>query len=146
MSPEGEARNGHRTGIADSLIREIADQLDNLARTGEVAAIDLRSLPMTEADRVELAERLGRGEVDILFNVAGTSEAWETNYAGVWWVRHRGADDRIAAERIEIAPVPDMLTVSGEDIAMAAARLRSALNDLNDDETPPEADARRAHA
>jgi len=112
-----------------SLMREIAGHLDNLARTGETAALDLRSLPMTETDRTELAERLGRGEVDILFNVAGTSEAWETSYAGVWWIRHFGADDRVAAELIEIAPVPDMLTAAGEDIEMAAARLRSTLDD-----------------
>lgn len=142
MAPDRETENGYRTGIASSLMREIADHLAHLARTGEIAAIDLRSLPMTEADRAELAERLGRGEVEIFFNVAGASEAWETNYAGVWWVRHLGADDRVAAERIEIAPIPDMAMAAGEDIAAAAAHLRDA---LDDNETLPEAGMRRAH-
>ena len=43
-----------------------------------------------------------------MLKVAGTSEIWETRYAGVWWVRHFGAGDKIAAERIEIAAIPQI--------------------------------------
>ncbi len=56
--------------------------------------------------------------------VAGTSELWETRYAGVWWVRHFGDGDRIASERIEIAAIPQILVSQDEDIAAAAARVR----------------------
>ncbi len=118
-----------RTGMADSLMREIGGLLETLARTGVPAALDLRSLPMTAADRDELAARLGRGEVDILFDVAGESEAWETAYAGVWWVRHYGADLQVAVERIEIGPVPEMLAASQADIAAAARRMAGDLED-----------------
>ena len=51
------------TGMAQSLLREIAQHLERLARTGARHAIDLRSLPMTRADREELEALLGRGEV-----------------------------------------------------------------------------------
>ena len=90
MNAEVEGLPLLRTGMAESLLQEVARLLERLAGSGETSAIDLRSLPMTEGDRNELAERLGSGEVRILFDVAGTSEAWETAYAGVWWVRHLG--------------------------------------------------------
>ena len=120
-----------RTGLARSLLREIAQHLDRLAATGEAAAIDLRSLPMTDADRRELDEALGHGDVAAMLDVAGESEIRETGYAGVWWVRHFGADGKIAAERIEICTVPDILITHESDIAAAGARLRQELEDGN---------------
>ena len=118
-----------RSGMADSLLREIAEHLDLLARTGKCSAIDLRSLPVTAADRIELEERLGHGDLEAVLTTAGTSEIWETGYAGVWWVRHRGADDKIAAERIEITTCPEILTSDAADIAAARRRLTEDLLD-----------------
>ncbi len=102
----------------------IAGHLAALAGAGESAAIDFRSLPLTAADRGALEGLLGRGEVSAKLDVAGTSELWETRYSGVWWVRHRGDDERIASERIEIAPIPEILVSHEADIAVAAARIR----------------------
>lgn len=119
---------GLRTGLADAILREIAQMLDKLATTGEAGAIDLRSLPMTEADRAELEERLGRGEVEATLTVAGTSEVWETRYAGAWWIRHHGAGDRVAAEEIAITRLPDILITHEDDVRAAAARIEADLN------------------
>ena len=116
------------TGLAQSVLREIAGHLAALAGAGEPAAIDLRSLPMTAADRGELESLLGRGEVTVKLDVAGTSELWETRYSGVWWVRHRGDDERIATERIEIAAIPEILVSHDADIAAAAARIREEVD------------------
>jgi hydrogenase-1 operon protein HyaF len=127
MSPDAGGLAGFRSGMAQSLLREIAEHLSNLANAGEASAIDLRSLPMTPADRDELEERLGRGEVEVMLDVAGKSEVWETRYAGVWWIRHLGANDKVAAERIEITKVPEILVTHGADIAGASARLRKEL-------------------
>jgi len=113
--------------LARSVLREIAERLAELARTGEPAAIDLRSLPLKASDRSELEDCLGRGDVTATLNVAGTSELWETRYSGVWWVRHLGAGDRIAAERIEISIVPEILVTHSADIANAAERMRADL-------------------
>ena len=115
------------TGLAGGVLQEIAGRLADLARTGESAAIDLRSLPMTSTDLDELEHRLGRGEVAARLTLAGASELWETRYSGVWWVRHYGAGGRIAAERIEIAAVPEILVAHAADIAAAAARARCDL-------------------
>ncbi len=131
MNSATPERRPIRTGIADSLIVEIADHLARLAATGEGAAIDLRSLPMTAADRDDLEGFLGRGEVAAELDVAGKSHVWETRYAGVWWVRHLMADGRVATETIEIAPVPSLLAACAEDIATAARNLRHTLSERN---------------
>ncbi len=127
MPFEGEVRAETRTGLAQSVLREIAEHLSVLAIKGESAVIDLRSLPMTPADRTELEEILGRGDVEAILNVAGTSEIWECRYCGVWWVRHFGTDDKIATERIEITTVPEILITSRDDAGLAAVSLRNDL-------------------
>lgn len=131
MTGNGAETAEFRTGLADSLMQEIAQRLEALAQRGLSDAIDLRSLPMTPADRRDLEARLGHGDVAAMLDVAGRSEIWETQYAGVWWLRHFGAGDRIAAERIEITPLPDILKTHSADIAAASARLRAELDELN---------------
>jgi hydrogenase-1 operon protein HyaF len=125
---EGDGLSTLRTGMAQSLLQEIADRLSDLARTGEASAIDLRSLPMTPADRDELEESLGRGDVEAALDVAGKSEVRETQYPGVWWVRHFGAGDAVASERIEITAVPEILITHAADIAAGSTRLHEALS------------------
>jgi hydrogenase-1 operon protein HyaF len=115
------------TGMALSVLAEVGRLLESLALTGQPGAIDLRSLPLTDADRRQLEELLGRGEVSAELELAGRSEVWETSYPGAWWVRHRGAGDRIAAEEIAVCPVPDILLAHPDDIHAAARRVRRDL-------------------
>lgn len=119
--------HGPTTGMVQSLLREIARALAALAETGTRDAIDLRSLPLTPADRDALDDALGRGEVSAALTLAGDSLLWETRFAGVWWVRHLGAGGQIAAEVIEITPVPDILASHPDDIAAAATLLAATL-------------------
>jgi len=119
--------DGVPTGMAQALLHEIAEHLGRLASTGREARIDLRSLPLTEADLRELEELLGRGEVSAELEVIGPSSLRETSYPGVWWVRHFGANGQAAAEEIAITPLPDILRSHEDDIRDAAARLRRAL-------------------
>lgn len=125
-----------RTGLANAVLREIVTHLDTLVESGAETAIDLRGLPMTDADRAELEERLGHGEVSAVLTVAGRSEVWETAVSGVWWVRHLGDGGRVAAEEIVVARVPEILATHPDDARDALARLRGMLDD--------EAAARRA--
>lgn len=119
---------GETTGLAEAVLSEIATLLARFAETGQASAVDLRGLPMTDADRSRLEQLLGRGEVRAEIIVAGRSEVWETSYAGVWWVRHRGADDRIAAEEIVVTRVPAILATHEDDAKAAAARLAMELS------------------
>jgi len=118
------------TGMARSVLAEVSRLLERLVRTGEPGAIDLRSLPLTATDRSELESALGQGEVHAELELAGRSEVRETAYHGAWWVRHLGADDRIATELIDICRVPDILGAHPEDVREAAVRLRRDLEDI----------------
>jgi len=119
---------GQSTGMAWSILTEIRQLLKALSEKGEAGSIDLRSLPMTDADREQLEEILGRGEVRAELELAGASEVWETAYAGVWWIRHKGAGDRIACEEIAITPIPEILITHPVDIEAAATRLENELS------------------
>lgn len=118
-----------RTGMAQSLLREVSRALTALAETGTCEAIDLRSLPLSSGDRADLESALGRGEVAATFDASGQSEVWETRHPGIWWVRHLGGDGRVAAETIEITPIPDILAAHPDDIRAGAARLVAELTE-----------------
>ena len=126
-----------RTGMARSVLAEVARLLESLASHGETGAIDMRSLPLTEADRAELEQLLERGEVQAQLEVAGASEVWETNYPGVWWIRHRGAGEKISSEEIAVCPVPEILVSHPDDIEAAAKRIQHDI--LENQPSEPEA-------
>ena len=115
------------TGMALSVLAEVGRMLEALSESGQAGAIDLRSLPLSDADRAQLEEVLGRGEVRAELELAGNSEVWETTYPGVWWIRHRGAGDKIATEEISVCAIPEILITHPVDIKAAAGRLREEL-------------------
>jgi hydrogenase-1 operon protein HyaF len=115
------------TGMALSVLAEASRLLETLASTGEAGFIDLRSLPLSDADRSQLEDVLGRGEVQAELDVAGKSEVWETSFAGIWWIRHRGAGDKISTEEIAVCRIPEILITHPVDIEAAASRLREEL-------------------
>ena len=117
------------TGMAWSILSEIRTLLGRLAEHAESSAIDLRSIPLTEADRIQLEELLGRGEVSASLEVLGRTEVWEIGYTGVWWVRHMGAEDQVSSEEIAITPVPEILRAHPVDIVASAERLDTILDD-----------------
>lgn len=115
------------TGMALSVFAEVGRLLETLAESGQAGSIDLRSLPLTDADRGQLEELLGKGEVRVEMELAGPSEIWETSYPGAWWIRHRGAGGKIASEEISVCPVPEILITHAADIAAGSRRLREQL-------------------
>jgi hydrogenase-1 operon protein HyaF len=116
------------TGMALSVLAEVGRLLESLAENGQAGSIDLRSLPLTDADREQLEELLGRGEVRAELDLAGSSEVWETAYPGAWWIRHRGAGDKISSEEIAVCRIPDILITHPVDIEAAARRIRQELS------------------
>ncbi|MDX5332735.1 MAG: hydrogenase expression/formation protein [Gammaproteobacteria bacterium] len=119
------------TGMADAVLREIHQNLEALRERGETHVIDLASLPLTGADRRQLREALGQGEVTVQVEAAGPTAIHETAYAGVWWVEYQNLLGATAIEQVEIAPVPAMLPAHADDIAGAATRLAAALEGNN---------------
>ena len=137
MSPETSPAcfSGLRTGMAQAVFSEVADRLVNLHQQGTESDIDLRSLPLTNADLEELEALLGNGEVKADLNVIGMTSIRETSFAGVWWVRHFGANNQVATEQISITPLPEILRAHPDDITEAADRIRQELDLVSGNDT-----------
>jgi hydrogenase-1 operon protein HyaF len=110
-----------------ALLAEVASLLERLASDGRPGAIDLRSLPMSPADRLSLRRALGEGEVEATMTVDGPSNIRETGVPGVWWVEHHDRDGKVSAEFLDIACVPDLLARAPEEVAAGATELRALL-------------------
>jgi len=121
-------KNFKKSGVASAILREIATVMERLLATGEPGIIDLRSLPMTDPDKFELAGTLGDGEVPALVNAGGASTVFETGFAGIWLVRHEDAGGRLAAEQIVVARAPEFLLSHPVGMATARTRLNALLN------------------
>ncbi len=115
------------TGMAQAVLRELAEHLAALAEHGHSHQIDLTSLPMSSGDKQQLATALGRGEVDITLNTMGMSQIYETAYGGIWWVKHYSVDEQLLAELIEVAMIPQIINSQPADIEMAANALQQMI-------------------
>jgi len=124
--PQSVPETGTIGGGVAAILTEIATLLEQVAATGEAAAIDLRSLPMSPADRAQLLEALGPGEVEITLRADGDSSIRELGVQGVWWTEHRDRNGDVIACFIEIGRVPEILVVPGEELRRGAGRLRAA--------------------
>jgi hydrogenase-1 operon protein HyaF len=110
-----------------ALAHELLSHLQRLAETGETAAIDLKSLPMSPDEFNDIKKMLGEGEVDLTLDLDGPTRIRETAYPGVWWIQHKAPDDRILTEYIEIARFPEFLSAQPDHIADAVRHLRNRL-------------------
>jgi hydrogenase-1 operon protein HyaF len=118
-----------RTGNAKALLRELLRLLEELAASGEGGSIDLRSVPLTDADQEELRAVLGAGAIDARIDALGESRVRETRFPGIWWVTHCNDGGETVAELIEVCDVPDILRAPRKDVADAATLLRQSLDD-----------------
>ena len=117
-----------------ALLSELVNLLEALAADATAASIDLQSLPMSAADRVQLQQVLGEGEVQSTLTAQGISRIRETGVSGVWWVEHVGQDGELVAESIEVTLIPDILKAAADEIAPAARDLRVRIDALTAEE------------
>jgi hydrogenase-1 operon protein HyaF len=116
-------------GLGDAVLRELSRLLTRLATEPNFSdAIDLNSLPMGEAERDRLRDRLGVGEVRAAIDAAGPSQIVETAYSGVWWVRHGDSNGDAVLEQIVVARVPALLLAHPSGIHDAGVRLSAELS------------------
>ena len=114
-------------GNAMPLLHEIEVLLSDLATTGKLASIDLRSLPMLPEDYEKLREVLGEGEVSATVDVLGPTLVRETAIHGVWWVTHQNVDNEVTAQFIEVTYMPEILKTHPADARAAVEILRSRM-------------------
>jgi hydrogenase-1 operon protein HyaF len=119
------------TGLANALLREIADHLLTVSQGGDRRVVELTNLPLNESDIQLLQEKLGRGEVEARINAAGPTEVFETSFPGVWWVKYLGEDEHVITQQLEIGTVPLILEAHREDIRASAERFTRLFDDLD---------------
>ncbi len=119
------------TGQAEAVLTEIVEMLGRLLETGVGDSIDLRSLPLSPADKLWLDAKLGKGEVAINIDAGGRSLVTETAISGVWKVEHRDIEGRMVAELIEVAAVPEIVKPHKTDIEKAYGNLRTSLKQFS---------------
>lgn len=106
---------------------EILSCLERFLDSGETGAIDMRGLPMAPNEYGELIDMLGQGELDLTIEMSGTTRIRETAFSGVWWIQHKGPDDRIQSEYIEINRIPEFLCAQTDQIQDAVRELSDRL-------------------
>jgi hydrogenase-1 operon protein HyaF len=127
---ENPAMTAGLGGGVVAILSELVTLLELLAGDGSAASIDLRSLPMSPADRAQLQQVLGEGEVQATLTAQGVSRIRETRVCGVWWVEHFGQDRELVAESIEVTLIPDILKAAVDEIGPAAGDLRLRIEAL----------------
>jgi hydrogenase-1 operon protein HyaF len=124
--PPAVIQGGLGGGVA-AILSQLVSLLEALARGDGSALIDLRSLPMSAQDRIELQQVLGRGEVTATVAADGLSQIRETSFSGLWWVEHFDRHQALIAELIEVTLVPQLLASAADEIATSAQELRARL-------------------
>ena len=115
------------TGLADAVLHELLDHLRKFLETHDAHIIDLSSLPLSEADKRDLENQLGQGEIQAVLSTMGDSKIFETNYSGIWWIKHYTTDGVLIAEFIEITTVPDILKSHDDDIQQSITELEKLI-------------------
>lgn len=127
-SAEALAADG---GMPAALLQEIVTLLERLLEADEDSALDLRSLPLSPADRARLQAALGTGEVTAtVSDITGPTEIYETRYQGVWWLRLFDRAGSVSTEQIAITRVPGLLVTHPDDVRRSRARLTEALDSI----------------
>jgi hydrogenase-1 operon protein HyaF len=120
--------NHSSSGMAQALFTELAQHLQQLLDQGTEHTIDLFSLPVSDQDKQELEQLLGKGEVEITLTTVGESRIYETAYNGIWWVRHYAADELLISEFIEVSRIPEIIKSHPSDVALSADRMKKIIN------------------
>jgi hydrogenase-1 operon protein HyaF len=119
------------SGSAWPLMLEIVEMVRRLLDSGETSAIDLSSLPLNQADKSWLRERLGIGQISAHLEAEGPSSLDETACPGVWWVTHRDTQERVVSEFIEVTFVPELVRAHRDDVKIGLEYLQGIVSELS---------------
>ncbi|QEP44221.1 hydrogenase expression/formation protein [Ectothiorhodospiraceae bacterium BW-2] len=124
QEPWPEFELGHN---AEAILMELTERQQHYLSHGESGAIDLRTLPLSIAEREKLRYILGHGEVTITLNSCGRSDIYETAIAGIWWLSHYNEEGELLAEQLEVTPLPAIVATDRSEIALAQQLLRQRI-------------------
>jgi hydrogenase-1 operon protein HyaF len=117
-----------KTDVVNRVLKEIQAALVDLLASGQTHAIDLRQLPRMSPETYQaLRDALSQGEVSAVVDAHIKVQVAETQYPGVWWLRHLNDRDETATEIIEITEMPAILKPHRVEIRAGLHRLTEHL-------------------
>jgi len=116
------------SGNQEPLFHEIRHALAALLNEGRDTCIDLRGIPLAPGEEERILQRLGRGELRAELTAFGTSEIFETAFAGVWVVSHFDTKGELLGRFVEVTRVPEIVASQVADIAAGLTRLSTLLD------------------
>lgn len=115
------------TGNVVPLLYEVRHALQELLNDGTETVIDLRAIPLGPGEEEQIAETLGRGEVQVRLSALGPSEIFESRYPGVWMSTHHNQDGAVIGRFIEVCMIPSLVRSQDEDIRAGLEALDARL-------------------
>ncbi|CCQ72243.1 Hydrogenase expression/formation protein hupH (C-terminal conserved region) [Magnetospira sp. QH-2] len=107
--------SGRVSGAVEAILNQLSGDLERLVKDGIQTAIDLRTLPLTDPEIIQLIAFLGEGEVSATVNAQGRSDVRETVYPGLWLVTHFDGSERQQGQLIEVTDIPEILKTQRAD-------------------------------
>lgn len=120
----------HKNLNVRSILVEIQQGLEEFYKTGTKHIIDLDAIPLSAFERIKLLDLLGKGEVLINLSLLGESQIYETQFAGVWIIKHLNELGQISNAFIEITDIPDLVLSQKEDISILTEELQLLIDGL----------------
>jgi hydrogenase-1 operon protein HyaF len=134
---ESNRSKAAKPDIVNRVLHEILEALRNLQASGQTHAIDLRQLPRMSADVYQdLRDALSQGEVSAQVDAQIKVEVAETQYPGVWWLRHLNEREEITTEIIEITEMPAILKPHRVDLLAGMQKLGDRLQPVASEAAP----------
>jgi hydrogenase-1 operon protein HyaF len=125
---EFESPKKARPDVVRRVLNEVQAALFDLEATGKTHAIDLRQLPrMSPTTFQALRDALAQGEVSAVVEAEIKVDVIETQYPGVWWLRHLNERGETSTEIIEITEMPQILKPHRVEIRAGLQKLTERL-------------------
>jgi hydrogenase-1 operon protein HyaF len=123
--------------VVSRVLNEIQAALVDLQASGKTHAIDLRQLPRMSPETYQaLRDALSQGEVSAVVDAHIKVQVAETQYPGVWWLRHLNEREETATEIIEVTEMPSILRPHRVEIRAGLQKLRERLELLASPQIP----------
>lgn len=115
--------------MTKTVMAEISAALQRLYREGESYTIFINKMGLSQAEREEIYEQLGQGNISVkIENTAEPAEWRESGIAGVWFGVFYAFNGNPMLETIEVNFFPAIASAQQEDIDAGLKRLNALAN------------------
>ena len=114
-----------RMNMVGAFLYELHGALMRLRESGDTYTAYLETTGLTDEEKVEVLETLGRGNVTIRYAETDQPVEWyETNFSGIWVGTYKNGRDDSIVYTVEVSRYPAVAAAFDEDIEESAEELR----------------------